>query len=181
MMEKSCAFTGHRPKSFPWGIKQRRFKLKDIYNYTKNHLLEWVPKLPSYQVFCKRCSALADAFRALAEVWMESSKATSVKNPIYLVDSCPIMLAHWSRARHAKASEDLCVVSYNSTRKEWYYGVKLHTVVTKSACPTAAEKCPSTAICPRSRWRSQPLSSVSRKQRYNTLDFPRKIVCQQGC
>ena len=46
------------------------------------------------------------------------------------------------------------------------------THVTKSACPTAAEKCLSTAICPHSRWRSQPLSRVSRKQRYNTLDFP---------
>ena len=45
------------------------------------------------------------------------------------------------------------------------------THVTKSACPTAAEKCLPTAICPHSRWRSQPLSRVSRKQRYNTLDF----------
>lgn len=49
-----------------------------------------------------------------------------------------------------------------------------HLGVTKSACPTAAEKCLSTAICPYSRWRSQPLSRVSRKQRYNTLDFPRE-------
>ena len=56
-----------------------------------------------------------------------------------------------------------------------------HLGVTKSACPTDAEKCPPTAICPYSRWRSQPLSSVSRKQRYNTLDFASKIVCQQGC
>ena len=46
------------------------------------------------------------------------------------------------------------------------------THVTKPACPTAAEKCLPTAICPHSRWRSQPLSRVSRKQRYNTLDFP---------
>lgn len=48
------------------------------------------------------------------------------------------------------------------------------THVTKSACPTAAEKCLSTAICPYSRWRSQPLSRVSRKQRYNTLDFAKQ-------
>ena len=47
-----------------------------------------------------------------------------------------------------------------------------HLGVTKSACPTVAEKCLSTAICPYSRWRSQPLSRVGRKQRYNTLDFP---------
>ena len=68
-----------------------------------------------------------------------------------------------------------------------------HPDVTKSACPTAAEKCLSTAICPYSRWRSQPLSRVSRKQRYNTLDFaeqnrvprwtlsPLDTLCQQGC
>ena len=47
-----------------------------------------------------------------------------------------------------------------------------HLGVTKSACPTVAEKCLSPAICPYSRWRSQPLSRVGRKQRYNTLDFP---------
>ena len=49
-----------------------------------------------------------------------------------------------------------------------------HLGVTKSACPTVAEKCLSTAICPYSRWRSQPLSRVSRKQRYNTLDFAKQ-------
>ena len=36
----------------------------------------------------------------------------------------------------------------------------------KSVCPLP--------ICPNRRCRSQPLSSVSRKQRYNTLDFPAK-------
>ena len=48
------------------------------------------------------------------------------------------------------------------------------TYVTKPSCPTAAEKCLPTAICPHSRWRSQPLSRVSRKQRYNTLDFAKQ-------
>ena len=64
----------------------------------------------------------------------------------------------------------------------------VNTVVTKSACPTAAEKRLSASICLCRRCRSQPLPSVSRKQRYNTLDFPSwlsanscKIVCQQGC
>ena len=55
-----------------------------------------------------------------------------------------------------------------------------HLGVTKSACPTAAEKCLSTAICPYSRWRSQPLSCVSRKQRYNTLDFPTENRVPRG-
>ena len=67
------------------------------------------------------------------------------------------------------------------------------THVTKPACPTDAEKRLPTAICSYSRWRSQPLSRVSRKQRYNTLDFaeqnrvprwtlsPVDTLCQQGC
>ena len=44
---------------------------------------------------------------------------------------------------------------------------------TKSACSAATEKCLSSV--------GQPLSSVSGRKRYNTLDFASKIVCQQGC
>lgn len=55
----------------------------------------------------------------------------------------------------------------------------VNTVVTKSACPTAAEKRLSASICLCRRCRSQPLSSVSRKQRYNTLDFLVKVVCHE--
>ena len=45
--------------------------------------------------------------------------------------------------------------------------------LTKSACSATAEKCLSGV--------GQPLSSVSGRKRYNTLDFASKIVCQQGC
>ncbi len=53
-----------------WGISQRKFEQKTIYNYTKNHLLEWFPKLPSYQAFSNRLNQLAPAFQALAEYWL---------------------------------------------------------------------------------------------------------------
>ena len=43
---------------------------------------------------------------------------------------------------------------------------------TKSACSAATEKCLSSV--------GQPLSSVSGRKRYNTLDFASKIVCQNG-
>lgn len=114
-----------------WGISQRRFKLKDIYNYTRNHLLEWFPKLPSYQAFSRRCSALASAMRSLSEIWMNAARVSLGSESVYLVDSCPIMLARRSRACHGKVASDLCAVSYNSTRKEWYYGVKLHVFATR--------------------------------------------------
>jgi hypothetical protein len=34
---------------FLWGIMQHRTTIKDIYNYTNNHLREWFPNLPSYE------------------------------------------------------------------------------------------------------------------------------------
>ena len=114
-----------------WGISQRRFEQKAIYNYTKNHLSEWFPKLPRYQAFSRRCAALAPAFRALAEQWMEQAAPSGEAQTIYMVDSCPIMLAHRSRSGYAKVAGDLCAKSYNSTRKEWYYGVKLHAFTQK--------------------------------------------------
>ena len=56
-----------------WGIHQRRFeqkKQKTIYEYTKNHLKDWFPKLPSYQAFSDRLNKLAPAFQALSEIWL---------------------------------------------------------------------------------------------------------------
>lgn len=49
----------------------------------------------------------------------------------YIVDSCPIILAKGPRSGHAKVASELCEKSYNSSRKEWYYGVKLHAVVAR--------------------------------------------------
>ena len=53
-----------------WGISQRRFKQETIYKYTKSHLLEWFPKLPSYQAFSDRLNRLAPAFQVLAKHWL---------------------------------------------------------------------------------------------------------------
>ena len=114
-----------------WGISQRRFEQKAIYYYTKNHLSEWFPKLPKYQAFSRRCAALAPAFRALAERRMEQAAPSGKAQKIYMVDSCPIMLAYRSRSGYAKVAGDLCAKNYNSTRNEWYYGVKLHAFTQK--------------------------------------------------
>ena len=109
-----------------WGISQRRFEKKTIYNYTKNHLLEWFPKLPSYQAFSDRLNRLAPAFQVLAEHWL-SIIGANVHEPMeYIVDSCPVILAKGPRSGHAKVAGELCGKSYNSSRQEWYYGMKLH-------------------------------------------------------
>ena len=114
-----------------WGISQRRFEQKTIYNYTHNHLLEWFPKPPSYQAFSDRLNKLAPAFQALAEQWLGVIGVDLQEHMEYIVDSCPIILAKGPRSGHAKVARELCEKSYNSSRKEWYYGMKLHTVVAR--------------------------------------------------
>ena len=114
-----------------WGISQRRFEQKTIYNYTKNHLLDWFPTLPSYQAFSDRLNCLAPAFQALAEHWLSIIGVDLQEQLDYIVDSCPIILAKGPRSGHAKVAPELCEKSYNSSRKEWYYGIKLHAVVAR--------------------------------------------------
>lgn len=124
---------------FLWGIKQRRFELKAIYTYAKQHLSDWFPKLPSYQAFCARLNFLAPAFQALANVWLERVSAVCGTEMAYLLDSCPIILAKQARSSHAKVAPELCDKGYNSSRDEYYYGVKLHVFAARhtGTLPTA--------------------------------------------
>ena len=109
-----------------WGISQRRFEQRAIYDYTKNHLPDWFPDLPSYAEFSRRLNRLVPAFQALSERWLAVIAAAEPEKTVSIVDSCPIILAKGARSGHAKVAAELCEKSYNSSRKEWYYGVKLH-------------------------------------------------------
>ena len=91
-----------------WGISRRRFEQTTIYNYTKNHLLEWFPKLPSYQAFSDRLNRLAPAFQALAEIWLSVIGVNLPEHMEYIVDSCPIILAKGPRSGQAKVARELC-------------------------------------------------------------------------
>ena len=114
-----------------WGIIQRRFEIKAIYTYTKMHLLDWFPKLPSYQAFDRRLAELSPAFSALAQRLMEERPVEANDMDMLLMDSMPILLAKASRSSRAKVARELCTKTYNSSRQQWYYGMKLHMVAHK--------------------------------------------------
>ena len=54
--------------------EQEYFKLKQIHRFTKEYLLDWFPKLPSYQGFVYRINRMSDAFKALAAVLFTRTK-----------------------------------------------------------------------------------------------------------
>lgn len=111
-----------------WGIAKRRFETKTIYNYTKDHLLDWFPELPSYQAFNRRATELTEIFRMISEDCAEKLQTRANENILCAMDSCPIIVAKANRSSNARTARTICDKSYNSSRKEWYYGVKLHSI-----------------------------------------------------
>ena len=109
-----------------WGKGQQLLTRKAIYHYTKTHLLEWFPKLPSYQAFCRRLNRIAGAFQVLADIWMKTVVSQNLGKHEFAVDSFPVMLARRSNSTRAKVGASLCNKCFNATRGEWYYGVKVH-------------------------------------------------------
>ena len=77
---------------FLWGIMQHRTTIKDIYNYTNNHLLEWFHYLPSYEAYVMRLNRLQDVFIPLIYEVQKYFPKDYLKN-IRLIDSMPIILA----------------------------------------------------------------------------------------
>lgn len=109
-----------------WGKAKQVATKKAIYRLVKEVMPERFPHLPSYQAFCRRLNRIAAAFLVLADIWRKSPELDPFSHSQYVVDSCPIALAKHSYSNTGKVAKGLCSLCYNSTRKEWYYGVKLH-------------------------------------------------------
>ena len=115
--------------AYLWGKVEGRLTRKDVYTFIRDYWHDWFPNLPSYQAFCRRLNNLVPAFQALAEIWEGMLCANFEESVQYIVDSCPIILAKQSRSGAAKVAREYCDKSYNASRKEYYYGVKLHAIV----------------------------------------------------
>lgn len=111
-----------------FGLGQHLSTRKAIYKHTKGHLLDWFPKLPSYQAFCRSLNWLAGAFQALAEIFGEKMLEKSTDTYEDVIASIPIMLARRSNSTRAKAGRPLCNKCFSFTQKEWSHGVKLHVL-----------------------------------------------------
>lgn len=110
-----------------WGIYQRKFTAKAAYNYTKMHLSDWFPHLPSYQAFNHRQNFLVPVWQALAET-LVCGMPLQTEVTSHLLDSMPVVVAKGSRSSSAKVARELCDKSYCSSQKMWYYGLKLHSL-----------------------------------------------------
>lgn len=104
--------------------EEEKFKVKSIHSFAKRHLIDWFPKLPSYQAFDRRLNRLASLFPYLVAKLLSDVDHIGVQFDISLVDSMPIITCSGKRA--GKVAPQLTDKGYCSTKKLHYFGVKLH-------------------------------------------------------
>ncbi len=104
--------------------QERRFKVIDMYDFTRHYLLDWFPKLPSYVAFCTRLNRLSEAFKYLSSTLLQEHQPENMSLKSSLIDSLPIITC--SGKRQAKVATELTDKTYNSAKGVWYYGAKIH-------------------------------------------------------
>ena len=69
-------------------------------------------------------------FNTLAEVWKEENEGD-----IYVVDTYPLPVCDNIRIPRCKLYQDECYRGYKSSKKRYFYGLKIHMMVTKEGRP----------------------------------------------
>ena len=117
-------------------LVEKRTEIRDIYDFTDNYLRSWFPNLGSYQAFNYRLNKLNGVFPVLIDLLIQY-KMENVSPELFVycedliisvVDSMPIILAKGSRSYSAKVAPQYCNQTYSSSKKTFYYGLKLHVM-----------------------------------------------------
>jgi len=112
-----------------FGIISGMSKVKPIYTFTRNHLLDWFPQLPSYQAFTYRLTQLSACFEVLV---CSLNRDALLEEPCLLrwsgervIDSLPIVVSR-SNNYTACVAPQLCNKGYCASKNRYYYGARLH-------------------------------------------------------
>ena len=108
-----------------FGLMENHRRIKDIHQHARRYWREWFPRLPGYGAYVQRLNRLADCLPALVERFCETSDGAAATG---LIDSMPICLARQGHRFKAKVAPEMATVGYCSTKKLYYYGVKVHLI-----------------------------------------------------
>ena len=98
--------------------------VKKMYKYADRHLRDWFPNLPSYVAYIQRLNKVSDIFPALIEEIQSENNVNP--NAAMLIDSFPVIMAKQGRRFNAKVAPQIASSGYCSTKKLYFYGVKVH-------------------------------------------------------
>ena len=94
----------------------------------------YIPYMLSESRFSRRLHRLHPLFLSLFEVLGETFKELNEQS-IYLIDTFPIPSIDNSRARRSHLHQGKGFWGYQSSKKRYYYGLKLHLMVSKDGLP----------------------------------------------
>jgi len=118
-------------------LVERRFEIKDIYDFADNYLRFSFPDMvDSYEGFLTRLNNLHEVFPVLCQLLLEAKMETTNPESVRLyqgviasvVDSMPIILAKGFRSGSAKVAPEYCDKGYCASKNLFYYGLKLHVM-----------------------------------------------------
>lgn len=112
---------------FLFGTIDKRWELKQIYTYADRHLRPWFPNLPGYVGFVQRVNRVADVFAPLIEA-IQRESGDQLSRGAWATDSFPVALAKQGHRFNACVAEELADAGYCSTKKLYFYGVRVHVV-----------------------------------------------------
>ena len=107
-------------------------------NYAAAHLLlkdrRYMPKVLSKGQFSRRVHRIKGRFLQLFSILAEQWKALNV-DTIYAIDSFPIAVCDNYRIQRCKLYRDKKYRGYIASKKRFFYGLKIHLMVTKDGHP----------------------------------------------
>ncbi len=112
---------------FLFGVMDKHREIKGIYEYADRHLRDWFPRLPGYVAYVQRLNRVADVFAPLLAL-IQQEQATRNAGQVWLTDSFPVILARQGRRFNACVAKQLADSGYCSTKKLYYYGVRVHII-----------------------------------------------------
>lgn len=120
-----------------FGVIRGHSQVRDIYDYTHDHLSAWFPRLPGYEGYGHRLNRCWYALEGLIVPLLEAIPNNEVLSSCRITDSLPIVIANAKRSGKAKVARELADKGYCSSKDMWYYGVKLHmlTIARTSTLP----------------------------------------------
>ncbi len=116
-----------------FGHLNQRWEKKAIHEFIQAYWLHYFPKLPAYQTFVARLNQMEASFQTLGAYLQERLPAVPAPEVDQVIDSLPVMLARGGHAYTARVALERADVGYCASKKQWFHGVRLHTVAQRRA------------------------------------------------
>jgi len=107
---------------------------KQIWRYFRQHWSAWFPRLGARSTFVRHAANLWAVKQRLHGQLAQRLGAYTAT--IHIVDGFPMPIGHLARAKRGTMFRDVAAVGYCATKKEYYWGLHGHVVISRTGVIT---------------------------------------------